>query len=427
MASGNYGNDRGAAMNGLKMKTQFELLTKFFKSCSVVNADGTLLCSKDHGPHYLTTTRLVAFQIVKKYLQPQPLDFFVLNDPENGGFQFTKLVFIAALDSNLFLIWDENFDAIDFKIPPTPLFDKGVRNEFVWKALIENRPYSPELELFIKHQKNRADALVQMPQLLNCVSQIKNQQEWLKVSQEVFNVLFNTKAQSSGEAYFKMAPTQMIKLKLTVEERQNVKMFVLDLTNTNLASDFHSASHVFESAAIKKIIDFYGWAEFFSQSILDKIKIILPPRSIVSKPHAEGLHNISIQAIAGQLCEHLLTQFNNPARRSHTGFQYSNFLSFKVQSGNSYYNNLITKQCATIECVEALANLHKIEVKSMRRLENRSHILFEVKSNEDLTLIIQNKYDIENSDIKFKVNGKPQPHGTHKLVKNDAVEITWDF
>lgn len=414
-------------MNGLQLKTQFELLTKFFKSCSVVNADGTLLYSKDQGPHYLTTTRLVAFQIVKKYLQPQPLDFFVLNDPENGGFQFTKLIFIAALKPNLFLIWDEDFDSIDFKIPPTPLYDKGVRNEFVWKALIENRPYSPVLEQFITQQKSKADALLKIPQLIDCVSTLKNQQEWLKVSQEVFNVLFNTKAQSSGEAHFKMAPTQMIKLKLTVEEKQNIKMFVLDLTNTNMAADFHSASHVFESAAIKKIIDFYGWAEFFNQSILDKIKIILPPRSIVSKPHAEGLHNISMQAIACQLCEHLLNQFNNPSRKSHAVFQYSNFLSFKVQSGQNCYRNLITKQNASLECVEALANLHKIEVKSMRRLENRSQILFEVKSDDDLTVVIQNKYDIDGSDIKFKVNGKLQTRGTLKLAKSDAVEITWDF
>ncbi|MCC2677456.1 MAG: N-methylhydantoinase [Pseudobdellovibrio sp.] len=414
-------------MNGLQLKNQFELLTKFFKSCSVVNADGTLLYSKDQGRHSLTTTRLVAFQIVKKYLQPQPLDFFVLNDPENGGFQLTKQIFIAALQPNLFLVWDEDFEAIDFKIPPTPLFDKGVRNEFVWKALVENRPYSPALEVFINQQKAKADALLKMPQFLDSVSANKNQQDWLKVSQEVFNVLFNTKAQSSGEAHFKMAPTQMIKLKLTVEEKQNVKMFVLDMTNTNLATDFHAASHVFESAAVKKIIDFYGFAEFFNQSILDKIKMILPPRSIVSKPHAEGLHNISIQAIASQLCEHLLAQFNNPSRKSHTSFQYSNFLSFKVQSGNSYYNNLITKQCATIDCVEALANSHKIEVKTMRRLENRSHIQFEVKCQEELTLTVDNKYDIESSDIKLKVNGKPQVRGCHKLVKSDLVEISWEF
>ncbi len=414
-------------MNGLQLKTQFELLTKFLKSCSVVNADGTLLYSKDQGPHHLTTTRLVAFQIVKKYLQPQPHDFFVLNDPENGGFQYTKLIFISALQPNLYLIWDEDFDAIDFKIPPTPLYDKGARNEFVWKALIENRSYSSALERFIVAQKAKADALLKMPQLLDLVSSAKNQQDWLKVSQEVFNVLFNTKAQSCGEAYFKLAPTQMIKLKLTVEEKQNVKMFVLDLTNTNLAADFHSASHIFESAAIKKIIDFYGWAEFFNQSILDKIKVILPPRSIVSKPHAEGLHNISIQAIASQLCEHLLTQFNNPSRKTHTMFQYTNFLSFKVQAGTAYYNNLITKQSATLDCVEELANLQKIEVKSMRRLESRSHVLFEVKSNDGIVLTIQNKYDIEGSDIKFKVNGKPQTCGVHKLAKSDSVEISWDF
>jgi hypothetical protein len=204
-------------------------------------------------------------------------------------------------------------------------------------------------------------------------------------------------------------------------------MFVLDLTNTNLATDFHAASHVVESAAIKKITDFYGWGEFFNQSILDKIKIILPPRSIVSKPHPDGRHNLSIQSICSQLCEHLLVQFNSPGRKSHTSFQYTNFLSFKIKAGEKYYNNLITKNAVTIESVEELVNQQKIELKSMRRLDNRSHIVFEVKSDESLLLTVNNRYDLENSDIKFKVNSKNQALGTHELKKNDLVELTWDF
>jgi hypothetical protein len=427
VAERNRANVGSRSMSCIKVKAQFELLTKFFKSCSVVNADGALLYSRDSGAHYLTTTRLVAFQIVKKYLQPQPKDLFVLNDPENGGFQFTKLIFISALHSNLFLIWDEDFDQIDFKIPPTPLFDKGVKNDFVWKALVENHSYSALLQNFILSQKQKVDTLLSIPSLVESLSLPKTQQDWLKTSQEVFDLLFNTKAQGSGEAHYKLSPTQMIKLKLTVEERQNVKMFVLDLTNTNLATDFHAASHVVESAAVKKIIDFYGWGEFFNQSILDKIKIVLPPRSMVSKPHAEGRHNIGIQAICAQLCEHLLQQFNIPGRKSRTSFQYTNFLSFKIRAGQRFFKNLITKNAVLLESIEELVNQQLIDVKTMRRLENRSQIAFQVKSDESLQLMIHNRYDLENSEIKFKVNDQSQAPGIYELKKNDLVELGWDF
>lgn len=414
-------------MNCLRLKSQFKALTKNFKSCSIVNADGSLLFSKDLNQNLLTTTRLVAFQIVKKYLQPQPGDFFVLNDPENGGFKLSKLVFIAAINPNLFFIWDENFHFINFKIPPTPLFDKGQKNEFVWKALVENHSFSKEFEDFILLQRNKISSLDHLSALVDHISIPKNQQQWLKSTQEVFNTLFNLKAQGSSECFYKLSTNQTIKLKLTIEEKQNIKMFTLDLAHTSLATDFYGASHIAESAIIKKIIDFYNLGDFFTQCILDKIKIVLPPRSIVSKPHPDGIHNLELQAICSQLCEHLLNQLNSPSRKAHAAFQYENFLNFSIRCGDLNLENSISKSSSQISCIEALVNLQKINVKTMRRTDSSNQVVFEVTSDHSMDLFIQNRHSLGNSEITFLVNNKAHSTGTHTLKKNDIINLEWSF
>ncbi|MGZ3690247.1 MAG: hypothetical protein ACXVAX_02015 [Pseudobdellovibrio sp.] len=342
-------------MNCLSLKYQFKVLTQNFKSCSIVNADGALLYSKDLNHSLLTTTRLVAFQIVKKYLRPQPHDFFILNDPENGGFQYSKLIFITSLTANLFIVWDEDFNNINFKIPPTPLYDKGVKNEFVWKALIGACPFADDLETFILFQKNKIEQMLHLKDVVENLSSVKSQQAWLKATQQIFDIQFNNKAQGGIEAHYKLnAPNQTIKLKFSAEEKQNLKLFTLDLTNTNLATDVYAASHIVESAMVKKIIDFYEINDYFTQSILDKIKIILPPRSIVSKAHPTGLFNLNLQAVCSQLCDHLLTLLNSPTRKAHNAFSFNNFLTFNIKQGAQSYNSHINKSQFLIDGIEQL-------------------------------------------------------------------------
>lgn len=411
-------------MNFLNYQSHLKTLLKNYKSCSLVNADGALLYSKDNSLEMLTTTRLVAFQIVKKYLSPKPLDLFVLNDPENGGFQYSKLLFISCLTPNLFLIWDEDNFCIDFKIPPTPLFDKGVKNDFVWQALISASKNTEDLEAFFEYQKYNIDRLVNNKALLDVISNIKNQQMWLKATQEIFSIQFENKAHGSFEGYHKILQNQFIKLKISAEERQNLKLITLDFTNTNLATEMHSSSHVIESAAIKKIMDFYQLGDFFTQSMLDKIKIILPPRSIVSKPHPTGRFNYELQSICSQLCDYNLTQLNLHSRKSQNNFEYSNFLNFEIHTENSHTNNLISSQTIFLNNFEELIVNNSIKMKKMKRLDTANHIIFKV--NTDIMKInIKNDYHTEKSNNALKVNNKLVHRGEHILAKDDVVEILW--
>jgi hypothetical protein len=408
----------------LDIQFSLKAMTAGFNSCSLVNADGHLIFSKDQSLPILTTTRLVAFQIVKKYLKPQPGDMFILNDPENGGFQYSRLIFISALSANLFLIWDEDFHFVDFKIPPTPLYDQGAKNEFVWKALIQASPYPSEFETFVLFHKYKVDKVASVKKSVDELSSKENQVAWLKSTQEIFDIQFNNKALGNFESQFKLKNGQFIKMKFSAEERQNLRLFTLDFTNTNLATDFHAASHVVESAIIRKIAEYYGFGDFFSQSILDKIKVILPPRSIVAKPHPSGDANFEIQAICAQLCEHNLLQLNSHSRKAHAPFQFSNFLNFQMLSGEILVNGHITPQAVALQGFEELINSQHVEVRKMRRSDKENQVSFQVLT-DSINLKINNRYQTDDSNISFKVNNVAQNCGPGTLKKSDVVDIEW--
>ena len=412
-------------MNFLNYQSYLKTLLKNYNSCSLVNAEGALLYSKDSNLELLTTTRLVAFQIVKKYLSPKPHDLFVLNDPENGGYQYSKLLFISCLTTNLFLIWDEDYFYIDFKIPPTPLFDQGAKNDFVWQALVSANKYATELESFFEYQKHKIDQIGKIKSHLDAIANTKNQQIWLKATQEIFSTQFSNKALGNFEASYKVLQNQFIKLNFSAEEKQNLKLITLDFTNTNLATEMHSSSHVVESAMIKKIVDYYQIGEFFTQSILDKIKVILPPRSIVSKPHQTGKNNYEIQSICAQLCEYNMQQLNSHSRKSQMSFEYTNFLNFEIHTETCHTFNLISSQIVLMNNFEQLITKNLIKMKKMKRFEGINHILFTINVDAGMKVNIKNNYYSEKSPNSFKVNNQILLREEIDLKKNDLVEIFW--
>ncbi len=409
----------------LRYQSYIKNILKNYRSCSLVNSEGALLYSKDNNSDLLTTTRLVAFQIVKKYLNPKPLDLFVLNDPENGGFQFSKLLFITCLTPNLFLIWDEDYHYIDFKIPPTPLYDLGMKNEFVWKALVESNKFAAELKYFFELQKSNLDRIISSRSQIDLIANPKNQQLWLKATQEIFSIQFGSKAHGSYEGSYRLMQNQFIKLKLSAEEKQNLKLITLDFTNTNLATEIHSSSHVAESAIVKKIIDFYQIGDFFTQSILDKIKVILPPRSIVSKSHPTGQYNYELQAICAQLCDYNLQQMNSHARKPQSSFEYAHFLHFDIHTENCFSSNLFSAQTVNLENFETLINDSSIHMSKMKKADSVCHLKFEVTAEKGIKISIKNIYYSEKSPNFIKLNDLVIQRGVFSLSKGDQVEVYW--
>lgn len=417
-------------MNTINTLHSLQSLTHHFNSCSLVNAEGTLIWSRDQDLACLSTTRLVAFQIVRKYLRPQAQDLFILNDPENGGYQLSRPLFISGLSSNLFLIWDIALPLINFKIPPTPLYDQGVKNEFAWKAMIESHPSAKDFKSQILRQKQLIDQTSKLKEVIQHLSDDKNQQLWLKTSQQAFDILFSQKATGSAESFFKLNQTQTIKLKLTIEERQNLKLIQLDFSNTSLAQDVHAASHVIEGALIHSIVTYYDLKDYFTQTILDKIKMILPPRSIVAKSHPQGHYNYDLQSICTQLCQHNVNQLNTPSRKGLAQFQYKDFVFFGLgPSPHECSLNYVSPERFEICSIEQLANQNLIEINAMKRADTSGLLSFTVTQSHALTLQFHSLLKVPNAAIHLTLNKKPCPVATEPLIlkAQDHFQMEWTF
>jgi hypothetical protein len=412
-------------MNITAVRWKFKTLFGGFESCSILNQDGGLLYSKDRLQPVLTTTRLVAFQIIKKYLQPQPLDLFVMNDPENGGYKHSKLIFVASLNPNLYLVWDEDFSPVNFKIPPTPLFDKGVQNEFVWKALISPQPFAEDFESFILFQKHRLDNILKQENLINFLAAPATQNYWLSGTNEIFSELFGNKAFGSFESNIKVNENQTIKLKFSAEEKMNLKTITLDFTHTNLASEIHAASHVIESALYNRLIQFYGFGDYLTQSVLDKIKIVLPPKSIVSKSHPQGLFNLELQSIISQLLDFILMQLNTHSRKPNPFFKHQEFLQFQISHEGDYLLHFVDKKQHRLGGIEQLINSGRILPTRLQVTDAGGLVAFSISCDDELKMKVNRSTPLENSEIVFKLNSENIGSGVYRLNKNDQIELHW--
>ncbi len=394
-------------------------------SFSVINGDGQLLFSKDSATDCLTTTRLVAFQIVKKYLKPKPFDLIILNDPENGGFSLTKIIFVSALGENLYLVWEKDLPLIDFKIPPTPLYENNHKNSFVWTALVDGHPQATLLKSFFETEKIHLDQIYSNRESIQMLGQPKNQMLWLKTSQEIFENQFSSKPHGSAECSYRLSPTQMIKLKLLIEERQNIRLITLDFTNTSLASEYSASSHVIESGLIQKLVQFYQIENFFSQAVLDKIKIILPPKSIVSKAHPRGEWNNEIQSICSQLCAFDIAQLNAQSRKGALAFELAPELKFEVITTKGRNPVSLEPHLATMDGLEDLVDENQIDLLECHRSEQHVHLKFELRENAQARLQIKTKLFTENKDHIFKINNVDVTSRSSMLKPKDQVQILW--
>lgn len=411
-------------MNPKQYKQLSRQFLENFSGASLVNNDGILLASIDQSLEKLITTRLVAFQIIKKYLSPKPLDLFIMNDPENGGYGFSKIIFVAALDPNLYLIWNDDCSLIDFKIPPTPIYEKNKKNQFVWSALVEANPNSKFLSAFFENKKKMIDDLSLHHEIIQQLSAVKSQNAWLKSTQEIFDQQLQNKAFGSFECSYKLKKNQqLIKLKLTAEDRQTVRLLLLDFSNTSPASDYHAASHIIESGLIQQIVRFYEVSDFLNQAILDKIRITLPPKSIVSKSQTAGEYNHEIQSICGQLCWYNLQQLNSQSRKAATAFELEPEVHIdfvhpeQTSSFNFYQKNL------SISGLEDLLQKKTISLEKMQKTDQQITLKFQILENLQQFLKIKTHLLINEIEPVVKINQKVADAGKHLLKQNDVIEF----
>lgn len=396
----------------------FQSFLNHFKNASLVNLNGELLFSRDSELCSTTTSRLVSYQIVKKYLKLNPGDIFITNDPENGGYSYSKVFFISALTDNLFLIWSDDISQVQFKIPLSPLVEAHKKNAMLWSAMIEPHPQKAVLSQFFDEQIEHYTSCYRATPYLDFLSEPDFQQIWFKTCKDEFERQFDLRAQGQADLSLKYHD-KLVKMGLGIEEKQNQRTITIDFSNTQLAEKMCAASHVIESAMIQEFVYHYKLHQFLSQPILNQIKLMMPPKSVVSKAHTTGEHNFELQGVIRQMLKHLLLQLSSNAKKGEKFALKSEAQLNFIADSNVRAGFLLDESFS----LEDLTQFFKPTTMSMK--DNNYHGEYVVKG-AGLTLDTFYLYSEFDHNKRFlKINQKSIKSGRHQLKENDQLSIHW--
>lgn len=395
----------------------FQSFLNHFKNASLVNLNGELMFSRDSELCSTTTSRLVSYQIVKKYLKLNPGDIFITNDPENGGYSYSKVFFISALTENLFLIWSDDISQIQFKIPLSPLVEAHKKNSMLWSAMIDPHPQKAVMAQFFDEQIEHYTSCFRATPYLDFLSEPDFQQIWFKTCKDEFERQFDLRAQGQADLSLKYHD-KLIKMGLGIEEKQNSRTITIDFSNTQFAEKMCAASHVIESAMIQEFVYHYKLHQFLSQPILNQIKLMMPPKSVVSKAHTTGEHNFELQGVIRQMLKHLLVQLSSNKKSEKFALKSEAQLNF-IADSNVRAGFLLDESFA----LEDLTQFFKPTTMAMK--ENNYHGEYIVKG-AGLTLDTFYLYSEFDHNKRFiKINQKSIKSGRHQLKENDQLSIHW--
>ncbi len=395
-----------------------------FKNASLLNKKGDLLFSKDADPFKTTTSRIVLFQIVKKYLQFKVGDIFISNDPENGGTSYNRVFFISCLAENLFLIWDSECLLIDFKIPLSPLTESTKINTLLWAALIDSSSFKAEFSAFFNHNIKNYNKLFSFKTYINEISSDSFQKQWFTLAKNLFNKKFDSKSFGESSLMIKYKEQQTIKLNLLIDEKQNIRTVKCDFANTSLVltgqNQLSTASHVVESGLVIELIKFYNLENFLAQPILDHFKIILPPKSILSNAHKTGNYNFELQKVSRQIMKKNLVTINSIEKKKDGLLNmYSTYL-MQIRCQAKTHNIFLSNSRIQFD------QLNLFEQKVMQNLDGTYHTELVFKSEQigNLSVFgIQSEYD--HSKRWIKLNNSTAKVGDYTLKNGDTLSFGW--
>jgi len=412
-------------MNFHSLHHTSQLFVKSFESASLINADSKLLASHDSGQMVSTTSRLVVFHIVKKYLPPNVGDLIIVNDPENGGLDFKHIFFVSRVTDQLYMVFVKVTPHIDFKIPPTPIFEKGSRNKLIWSLLVEPNSHSTELAAFFDHALHKVSSIQNLKKELTLLGDTKNQAFLFNVIQQIFEKKFNNQALGFVETVFKLNLQEQIKMKLSIDEKLNQRTILMDFSQTSVAGETSAASHVIESVLIHKLASFYQMTSLISQPFLDQIRMSLPPKSIVSKATPKGTKNLYMQKIISEnlnfLCENLSSK--NSKKKPVLEIAPETLLNISIDE-KSYPVQADSKKF-NFHGLDQLVQSKKLIPLELNFLDNKVHMKFKIGAVQKVVVNTTLKLgDVAENFLVFK--GQPvKKTEPITAAEGDEFELNW--
>jgi hypothetical protein len=158
---------------------------------------------------------------------------------------------------------------------------------------------------------------------------------------------------------------------------------------------------------------------------LDKIKIILPPKSIVSKAHSSGEYNLEIQSICQQLFTFNLSQMNSQTRKINSVFELAPELKFDFLSNLIRVPLHLDQKIAALDQLQILLNSGQLKALHLSRHDSVLKIQLLVQGSETLQIKVKSFLLTESKDFSFKINHKSLTERMVALKENDIVDLEW--
>ncbi len=390
-----------------------------FKNASIMNNKGELIYSKDADSFKTTTSRIVLFQIAKKYLSPKPGDIVISNDPENGGTQLNRIFFICCLHTNLFVVWDSELNEVQFKIPLTPLVENNKKNEMIWQALIESQPAAEKFRNFFEKQIQKMNQMQVFKKFIASIAAESYQKTWFKLTKSIFEDHFSLKSYGQHQLAIEYR-NHHIKINAAADEKQDIKSFKIDFSSTAMAQNFSCASHVVESGLVIEISKFYHFEKCLSQPILDHLKLMLPPKSVVSKSIPTGEYNFELQKLTRQMMKHCLNQMNIQGKKIEKKFNIYSTAYLSLNSDHVQFSNFLSN--SRIDFL--IGDLFDKKILNHSEREYKAVLKYRLDKTSQFNLYGV-KSDTDTETRWIKINGEIAHHGQFILKKNDEVSFGW--
>ncbi len=414
-------------MNFHSTQQLLKTILSHFSSASLVTEDGKLLASIDCGVFKSTTSRLVVFQIVKKYLNPQIGDLFILNDPGNGGLNYQNVFFTTRVTDKIFLVFVQEMPQIDFKIPPTPLYDKGLKNKTVWPFLVEQNPHAEILRHFFEKNWHDVLKLKNLGPYLSEISVGKNQLAYFRIVAQIFERNFNTKALGQSEVSLKLSATDTIKVRLAIDEKQNQRTIHIDFSQTSIAGKMFAASHVIESAVMMAIAESYGMCDLLSQPLLDLVRLTLPPQSIVSKANPLGTYNLLLQKAVSEQVFFLLTSLAGKSKAAPTTFKLKPEFRIDLEIDNKVCGIHANNKKFVFKDLDYLIASKAVLPLISQQIDGKVHLKLQVLTDKPVLIrpqLILNMYSQEFFQVS---NASLAKDSVTTLKQNEIIELNWSL
>lgn len=214
------------------------------------------------------------------------------------------------------------------------------------------------------------------------------------------------------------------KIRTLITEKQQLVPITIDFSGSSLAQEVCAATHIVESGLLVELIKFYGLEGYLCQPLLNVMKLILPPKSVVAKFHPEGLYNFELQKLSRQLIKQCLVEINS--------FQKKESKKKSLYSTYYFTSRLLVATTIEKDCFQnnyfsnsrvQMSDGH-FKFEKMQNKEKSFSCTF--KPTQDLELSFRGITATEDQDVRcFKLNDKMMITGNFTLTPEDTIQIDW--